>query len=102
MCFGDNCAHECHCTGDMICDSSDGDCGEAECDTGSDYQYYGPPACQRVMKGLGNTAFLDKEEFIQAFLVRSQLTLGNPTYLRYRYHRNKNSLNSAIFYMSCI
>ena len=81
MCFGDNCAHDCHCTGDVICDSNDGDCGEAECDTGSDYQYYGPPACQREKKSLSNTAFLDKEEFIQAFLVRSQLILGNPTYL---------------------
>ena len=75
MCFGDNCAHECHCTGDVICDSSDGDCGEAGCDTGSDYQYYGPPACQRVMKSLNPTELLEKKEFIQAYLVGPWLVL---------------------------
>ena len=53
----------------MICNSSDGDCGEAECDTGSDYQYYGPPACQRMIKNLNLTELLDKEKFIQAYLV---------------------------------
>ena len=75
MCFGDNCAHDCHCTGDVICDGGDGDCGKAECDTGSDYQYYGPPACQRVKKSLNLTTLLNKEQFIQAYLVRSSLIL---------------------------
>ena len=69
MCFDDNCAHECHCTGDVICNSSDGDCGEAECDTGSDYQYYGPPACQRVMKSLNSADLMNKEAYIQKFIV---------------------------------
>ena len=69
MCFGDSCAHECHCTGDVICNSNDGDCGEAECDTGSDYQYYGPPACQRVMKSLNSADLLNKEAYIQKFIV---------------------------------
>ena len=59
----------------MICDSGDGDCGEAECDTGSDYQYYGPPACQRMMRSSNLAALLDKEQFIQANLVRSSLIL---------------------------
>ena len=77
MCFGDNCVHDCHCTGDVICDSNDGDCGEAECDTGSDYQYYGPPACQRVKKSLNSTGLLDKEGRIQEYLVSlSLLFLG--------------------------
>ena len=69
MCFGDNCPHECHCTGDMICDSSDGNCGEAECETGSDYQYYGPPACQRVKKSLNYENLLNKEAYIQKYIV---------------------------------
>ena len=77
MRFDDNCAHECHCTGDVICNSSDGDCGEAECDAGSDYQYYGPPACQRVKKSLNSTWLLDKKEFIQAYMVGSQILLNN-------------------------
>ena len=78
MCFGDNCAHECHCTGDVICDSSDGDCGEAECDTGSDYHYYGPPACQRVKKSFNSSELLDKKKFIQAYTVGSRVILNNP------------------------
>ena len=53
----------------MICHDSDGDCGEAGCDTGSDYQYYGPPACQRVKKSLNSKDLLDKEAFIQKFIV---------------------------------
>ena len=71
VCFDDTstCAHGCHCTGDVICDSSDGDCGEAECDTGSDYQYYGPPACQRVMKSLNSADLLNKEAYIQKHIV---------------------------------
>ena len=73
MCFGDNGAHDCHCTGDVICDSSDGDCGEAECDTGSDYQYYGPPACQRVKKSMNSGNLMDKEAYIRACMVSSQL-----------------------------
>ena len=75
MCFDDNCAHECHCTGDVICDSSDGDCGEAECDTGSDYQYYGPPACQREKRSLYLAMLLDKEGFVQGYLVGLWLIL---------------------------
>ena len=75
VCFGESCAHDCHCTGDVICNSSDGDCGEAECDTGSDYQYYGPPACQRVKKSLSTAELLEKKEFIQAYLVSSWLIL---------------------------
>ena len=73
MCFDDTptCAYDCHCTGDVICNSSNGDCGEAGCDTGSDYQYYGPPACQWVKKSLKFTLLLDKERFIQAYLVGS-------------------------------
>ena len=71
VCFGDSCAHECHCTGDEICNSSDGDYGEAECDTGSDYQYYGPPACQRVKKSLNTVALLNKEAYIQTYMVSS-------------------------------
>ena len=52
-----------------MCDSNDGDCGEAECDTGSDYQYYGPPACQRVMKAFFGTDFQDKRTFIRNYIV---------------------------------
>ena len=79
MCFDDTstCAHDCHCTGDVICDSSDGDCGEAECDTGSDYKFYGPPGCQRIKKSLNLTELLDKKEFIQAYMVSSQILLNN-------------------------
>ena len=77
MCFGDNCAHDCHCTGDVICDSSNGDCGEAECDTGSDYQYYGPPACQRVKKSLNLRDLLDKESYIQKYIVRISFNNNN-------------------------
>ena len=85
MCFGHNCAHDCHCTGDVICDSSDGDCGEAECDTGSDYHYYGPPACQRVMKSLNPTELLEKEKYIQAYMVCSQIILNNPGQILFEY-----------------
>ena len=70
MCFGDNCAYECHCTGDVICDGGDGDCGEAGCDTGSDYQYYSPPACQKVKKNLASWDLVDKKEFLQTFMVK--------------------------------
>ena len=75
LCFNDTstCPHDCHCTGDVICDSSDGNCGEAECDTGSAYQFYGPPACQRMMRSLNLAALVDKEGFIQAYLVGSWL-----------------------------
>ena len=71
MCFDDTatCPHECHCTGDVICDSNDGDCGEAGCDSGADFQYYGPPACQRVMKALYGTEFQDKRTFIRNYIV---------------------------------
>ena len=71
MCFDDTstCAHDCHCTGDVICNSSDGDCGEAECDTGSDYQYYGLPACQKIKKSLNSAHLLDKEAVIQKYRV---------------------------------
>ena len=71
LCFDDTstCPHDCHCTGDVICDSNDGDCGEAGCDTGSDYQYYGPPVCQRVKKSLNTADLLNKEDFIRAHIV---------------------------------
>ena len=83
VCFDDTST----CAGDVICDSSDGNCGEAGCDTGSDYQYYGPPACQRVKKSLNSIDLMDKEAYIQRYIV---------SLLVYNYNLSSNALTTYI------
>lgn len=52
----------------MICNES-GVCGEAGCEESDHFKYYGPPECQRIMKNLNQASFIDKEVYIQAYLV---------------------------------
>ena len=79
-----------------------GTCGDAACETGSNYKHYGPPGCQRLVKSV-NADLMDKKTFIQSYFVSYFMSffklsdsMHEPFYHKSVFNRKVNPLSGIL------